>query len=90
MVCQSNRHARRRLDSVTLIERKPMSENIRSTYPPVPVAPASPQGDVANVGADAGSQINPQWPATPTTPAAPKGVVANVGADSGSQINSQW
>lgn len=59
-----------------------MPENIRPTYPPMPSNPPRPQGAVGNVGADSGSQINPE-PAVgiqpPSNPAAGQGAVSNIG-----------
>jgi len=58
-----------------------MPENIRPQHPALPSNPAASKGSVSNVGADAGSQINPQ-PAVgiqpPTNPAASKGAVSNI------------
>lgn len=55
--------------------------NIRPQHPPMPSNPPASQGAVSNVGADAGSQINPQ-PAVgiqpPSNPAVSKGAVPNV------------
>jgi hypothetical protein len=70
-----------------------MPENIRhQPATPLPANPERSQGSVGNVGADAGSQINPQ-PAVgiqpPSNPANGQGAVSNVGADSGSQIRPQ-
>ena len=59
---------------------------IRPDYPALPANPPASKGAVANVGADAGSQINPEWPATPMSPGASQGPVPNVGADSGDVV----
>jgi hypothetical protein len=49
--------------------------NIRPEWTPTPTQAVSSKGSVANVGADSGSQINPENEGSPASPVSSKGAV---------------